>query len=181
MLVNTFLIIIEVTSGDEFTIKVTIDNTIYQASALAPFPVALDSLESIETTGRIMGNNNSETQYDIFLNWTDLSNQDDFYRAKVTTNGVYQANDYFLYVDDNRDGEEIRTSLNRKTFELNEIVQIELLSVNKAVHKYFSDLSAIQSEGFNATTPFNPKSNFDNDALGYFGIWYSDIKEIEVK
>lgn len=172
---------INVISGEEFTIKITIDNIIYQASALAPFPVVLDSLEPIESSGGMRGGNNSETQYDIFLNWTDLANEVDFYRAKLTTNGEYQADDYFLYDDKNQDGNDIRASLIRKTFEEGDTVQIELVSINKAVYKYFSDLSAIQSNGLNATTPFNPKSNFDNNALGYFGIWYSDVKEIEVK
>ena len=54
------------------------------------------------------------------------------------------------------------------------------MSIDEATYKYYSDLASIQSSVFDATTPFNPKSNFDNDALGYFGIWYSDVKAIVV-
>jgi len=47
----------------------------------------------------------------------------------------------------------------------------ELMTVDKGIYRYFESLSENTSS---TTTPANPVSNLDGDALGYFGVFCID-------
>ena len=51
---------------------------------------------------------------------------------------------------------------------------VYLLSIDKEVHAYFSNLERIATPVFQVFTPYNPTSNISNNALGYFLAYSTD-------
>lgn len=164
--------------GDVVNIKiVTPDNVTYLASSSVPISVPLDSL-SIEQMNRPFG---KEGNYLLSAIWLDPGESENFYRLRVTKNDTLQANLYSLTDDRIRNGIKITQPIFGGGFKENDDVIVEMLSVDKNYYDYFSQLNNIEGRGFSAPTPFNPKGNFSNDALGYFGIYYKSIKRIAIK
>jgi len=50
-------------------------------------------------------------------------------------------------------------------------LKFELLSTDKKYFDYFFEIALQYNNGINTTTPYTPKGNFNNGALGYFGIY----------
>jgi hypothetical protein len=179
---------IVVNDGDNLSISVIDGNgKVYEASAAVPHSVSMDSLSLVEGGGRpgggggIIGGGNNEPQFQIFTYWQDLGNVESFYRIRAIKNDTLQTNDYTLVDDFQGDGKQLFRPL-FNTFEASDTVTIQLMSLDKAAFQYFSDLSAIQGQGPNgSTTPFNPRTNFNNDALGYFGVFRLDSETVIVK
>ena len=57
---------------------------------------------------------------------------------------------------------------------------LQLSAINEAVYDYFIQVDDMRSNGFSAAAPYNPKGNFTNEALGYFGVCYTHKKEVVV-
>ena len=57
---------------------------------------------------------------------------------------------------------------------------VYLLSIDKEVHSYFSNLERIATPVFQVFTPYNPTSNISNNALGYFLAYSTDSMKIVV-
>lgn len=58
---------------------------------------------------------------------------------------------------------------------------IYLLSIDKEVHAYLSNLERIATPVFQVFTPYNPTSNISNNALGYFLAYSTDSMKAIVK
>ena len=60
------------------------------------------------------------------------------------------------------------------------VVDVELLSVDHTIYSYFLQLNDILfwKRRVMPPTPYNPTSNFDNGALGYFAAWAIDKETI---
>lgn len=166
---------LNITEGDALAMTV-IDNAgnEYSATTTVPHSVSIDSLEIVETNnagpgGGGIGGGGNVQYYQIFTHWEDIANKPSFYRIKVAVNDTLQAGIYTLSDDINRNGDALSQPV-FQTFEAGDTITVELQSIDKDSYLYFSDLSAIQGQGFSSSTPFNPTSNFSNNALGYFGI-----------
>lgn len=171
---------LNVSVGDELTMSV-IDNegNEYEATTSVPHTVVMDSLQIVPTDGGGPGSGGgpfgggNTKYYQIFTHWTDVADQESFYRIRVTLNDTLQAALYTLVDDANFDGNALSRPV-FQSFKEGDTVKIELMSIEEESFRYFNDLSAVQGQGFNSTTPYNPKSNFNNNALGYFGIFQVD-------
>ena len=170
---------LNVIEGEVLTLNVTdSEGIIYQAQASVPHSVQIDSLEFIEANfGGPGGGNTDVQQYQIFTHWQDVPNKASYYRTKPFVNGDAIAGNYTLADDLNRDGGTITLPF-FNTFSGGDTVRVQLLSMNENSFEYFNELAAVQSQGFNSTTPFNPAPIFSNEALGYFGIFNIDEQAI---
>ncbi|MGB1206565.1 MAG: DUF4249 family protein [Chitinophagales bacterium] len=148
-----------------FTISIESENEVYQATATTPYPVALDSLVSDIITAPFSG----EEIISVSAYWTDLPEVLNFYRVRTFTNDTLLTGDYNLTNDDFTT-DNAMTSFIRNAFEEGDEARIQLLSTNRVYYDYFYQISVAGDS--DSTTPFNPKGNFDNDALGYFGIYF---------
>jgi hypothetical protein len=151
----------------------------YKASAKTPHSVAIDSLEIIEQEGGRggFGGNDDTKTYQIFTHWQDKAGTESFYRVRATINDTLQANTYTL-ADDLLEEGEAMTRPFFQPFEGGDTVTMQLLSIDKSTYVYYDNLSSIQGAGFSSSTPFNPNSNFDNNALGYFGVLRFDSQTV---
>lgn len=168
--------------GDTLSILVTdSDGNEYRAKAKTPHSVAIDSLEIIEVGGGRAGGGpfggDGDKVYQIFTHWQDKGGTESFYRVRATVNDTLQANVYTLADDLLLEGEAMTIPF-FQTFEGGDTVTMQLLSIDKSTYTYYDNLSSIQGGGFSSSTPFNPNGNFDNNALGYFGVLRLDSKTV---
>jgi len=162
--------------GDTYYINANTENKEYKAESTMPlYHIELDSI-SIEpsTSGR-----NSENSYDVWLYFQDIPNVKNYCRYRVFHNDNLLGG-FPLYNDRLSDGNYIQARV-RLDGEENDInvgdeFKVELLSIDKANFDYFNtanDVSASGNGGFGpgSVAPSNPITNWDNDALGYFGAF----------
>jgi hypothetical protein len=164
--------------GDTLSISVIDgEGNEYKASAKTPHSVAIDSLEIVELGGNGGPFSSDERIYQIFTHWQDKGGTESFYRVRATVNDTLQANVYTLADDLLLEGEAITIPF-FQPFEGGDTVDIQLLSIDKSSYIYYNNLSSIQGGGFGSSSPFNPNSNFDNNALGYFGVLRFDSQTV---
>ena len=163
--------------GEIFNLMVEVDGKIYEASSQTPIAVNLKTIIQANFPSSPFSD-----EGDILLSavWNDPDNLENFYRIRAYVDNVFQSDNYTIINDVLAgDGEEITASI-AQGFNENTTVEVELLSTDKAYYDYFFQLSSLSGGGAGSTTPYNPKGNFSNDALGYFGIYYSSSIEIQL-
>ena len=167
---------LNISEGDDLILTVIdVENNEYKATETVPHDIAIDSLQIIPTDNAGPGSSGpfggGDVQYyQIFTHWQDVENEESFYRIRASVNDTLQTSLITLSDDINRNGDVFSQPV-FQTFEEGDTVTIQLLSLDEGSFRYFSDLSNVQGQGFNSTTPYNPKSNFDNEALGYFSVF----------
>ncbi len=163
------------TPGEKWTIEIESEGVSYTAATTAPYPAILDTLIT-EIEERPFG---GEIEVRVFAEWNDEAVVPNFYRIRPYQNDTLIAQSYNLIDDDFSDGDKITTPI-REEFELGNLMKMELLSVDKNYYRYFLELSSVVGNGFNSSNPYNPIGNFDNDALGYFGIFSVSEQEVQL-
>jgi hypothetical protein len=168
---------LEVESGQQYTLTIVLDDRTYSASTIVPDNVELLKIDTSIFTPPFGGS--GEVFYQMFSEWQDTPGVEDYYRLKTYSNGIYESGNYILYNDVNADGNLFRRPI-MQFFNTGNLYKIELLSMDKESFEYFQQLSTIQSQGGGSSVPFNPKGNFNNDAIGYFGIYYTSSIEVQL-
>jgi hypothetical protein len=156
-------------SGRTYTLTVKVDNQTYTASSVMPAPVTVDSLSLSKVTF-----GSSERRL-VAVNYTDPKGTANQYRYVLrvngkTTNRIYVEDDRLtdgnfvkeeLYpYDDNDDTEDLKTG---------DLVSVEVQCIDKNIFNYWYTLRSQRRGGpGGGTTPGNPPSNINNNALGYF-------------
>ena len=168
---------IDLSTATDFSIVIDINGEVYEASAEVPSPVALDSIIVSSGGAPPFGGDGSEMVIAQFEDAPDVKN---YYRIKAYENDTLLAGTYTLIDDEFRGDGEVTSIGVRALFEVENTVTLELLSTSKDYYDYFLQLSSQSGEGGNSTTPFNPRGNFANNGLGYFGIYHSSALSVEL-
>ena len=170
---------VKVSSGERVTLSVNVEGILYEATAQVPFPVDLEEIEIVEAIMAPFGGEEADS-IGLTAIWQDPVNIENFYRIRTYVDNDFQAEIYTLVTDEFRgDGEEHIVPI-RDGFSENTSVTLELMSTDENYYDYFFQVSSVAGEGANATTPYNPEGNFNNDVLGYFGIYYSSALTINL-
>jgi hypothetical protein len=157
--------------GRTYTLKVVFDSKEYTAVSTMPYQISLDSLktDSVSFFG--------STQRQITPLYTDSLGIVNFYRFKLIVNGIP---DKTIFVEDDEltDGRQTSKPLFGGDIEIEQgdIVQVQMMCIDKPVHLYFFSLSQTQSGDTGA--PANPVSNFSGGCLGYFSANTFEEKSI---
>ena len=160
------------TPGNSYSISITIEDVTYFAQSTMPQPVEIDSL-SYEISENMGPGQNLETNYILHCYFQDRMETEDFYRFKVYRNDVLDEN-IILFKDEFTNGNSIDFEIHRvDSLQINDLITVELLTLNEQNYNYFSSLSDALATGggFMSDAPANPESNIDNEALGYFGAF----------
>ncbi len=164
-------------SGDLFQIEITDKNTGVKYTATAQTP---------SNPGLFLTLFTSFTDEDIYITdslgnermmlfaltyWFDIPDEENYYRIKVYKDaGRKYINDSYNFTSDEfAIGDTMQIVLSEYFLE-GDTVKIELASINKETYDYFDQFIEVLYSGGSSTSPFNPKGNFDNDALGYFCV-----------
>jgi Domain of unknown function (DUF4249) len=170
------------TPGRTYTLEVITEGKTYSAVSYMPQPTKIDSLFYTKNTGGIRPKD--KEGYSLTLTFTDTPGIEDFKRLKIYQNG--EALDGFtLYNGRLSDGNKIEYDHIRTTFELNDLITIELISIDENTYEYYSTLgNAVATSGGNkiqTKIPANPNSTITGDALGYFGALAVSSDSIRIK
>jgi hypothetical protein len=163
--------------GETFDLLVEIDGVIYHASTQVPSPVKLDTIIQADFPNGPFSN-----EGDILLTcvWEDPKSEENFYRIRTYIDDIFQSDSYMVLNDAfTGDGQEIKASV-AQGFYKNTRVVVELLSISESYYDYFFQLSSLSGDRSGSPTPYNPKGNFSNEALGYFGAFISSSIEIQL-
>lgn len=165
---------------EPYHLTVQVDGKTYEAESTMPAPVRMNYLRALFSEETTSG----EGDCQVRVGFTDPVDDENYYRIRYNLNGVFHRddNDYFLLDDKLFNGNVLDISLSEDTFNENDTVQVELMSLEKPMYRYFSALEDIIGENVSLdVAPANPVSNFNNGALGYFSAYSSDIKQIVLK
>lgn len=159
--------------GNAYGIYISIENITYFAESIMPFPVEIDSI-SYEISENNGPGPNSDSNYILHCYFQDRVESEDFYRFRVYRNGVLDKN-IILSKDEFTNGNYLDFEIQQvDSLQVNDLVTIELLTLNKENYDYFfslSDALANGNGGFMSDAPANPDTNLDSEALGYFGTY----------
>jgi hypothetical protein len=159
-----------------YFLNVRVDGVTYTAASLMPEPVALDSL-TINT--QYFGAKNVS---DVAVNYKDIAGIPNQYRFIMYVNSV-QVNRIFVENDNITDGRAVSSILFERETDLNhgDRVEVEMQCIDASVYNYFHSLSTQNGNSpVDSSTPANPPSNFNNNALGYFSAHTAQRKSIIV-
>jgi len=165
-----------VDSGDVYSLSVTLPSgDVFSAKTEVPVRVNLDSLKVVRGFG-----DPSPTSPPVFLlnpKWKDPAGIANFYRFKVTKNGKVINGSFSIANDQPFDGTEVDMQLDQYDFLLGDTVRLEFQCIDSISYSYYNQINDMAGPGFLSATPYNPIGNFNNGALGYFGIYYSQIRD----
>ena len=120
--------------------------------------------------------------FEVVLHFQDPLADLNFYRIKSTVNGIPRsAGEKLLVLDDRYSaGVYFTLPIFTDSYELRDSVDVELVSMSKAMYDYFATL-ALLVDGSGSPAPTNPTSNWSGGALGYFGAFSVSKNSILVK
>jgi len=155
--------------GKEYELSVATEGEEYIATTLAPQKVAFTAIDTIFGQSPFGGN---LFFYQALFRWQDPANESNYYQVQAIRNDTILGQ-LSIYNDDGLDGQLFVRPLMDFINE-DELVEFRLINWDAKSYDYFVQIAALQQQGFGGSTPFNPKGNFSNKALGYFGIRTTD-------
>jgi len=168
-----------------YKIEVHSEGKLYEATSSMPSLIKIDSIRIRKAEGReamshgSSDKNDSSTVFKVSTYMKDPIGHN-YYRI------VMYNNDKLIIGNSNGESEIVfddQLYQSNKTIEIaltakcygKERIRVELMSVDKATYDYFTSLWAtIESAGGSFSVPENPRTNFNNDALGYFSAYSAD-------
>jgi hypothetical protein len=161
-------------SGDVFSLRVTLPSgDVFTAKTEIPVRIPLDSLKVVR--GFEGPGPNIPPVFLLNPMWKDPAGIANFYRFKVTKKGTVVPGSFSIYNDEPFDGTEVDMPLDQYEFQIGDTVCLEFQSIDSVSYSYYNQINDMAMPGFISATPYNPIGNFDNGALGYFGIYYSEV------
>jgi len=163
-----------VDAGEVLSLRVTLPSgDVFMAKTEVPVRVPLDRLLVIRGYGSPVPN--SPPVFLINPQWKDPAGTTDYYRLKVSKNGKVIPGSFSINNDKPFNGSEVNMPLDKYVFQLGDTVRLEFQCIDSVSYAYFDQINDMAQPGFVSATPYNPIGNFDKGALGYFGIFYSEI------
>ena len=162
----------------QYTLKISIEGEVYEASDMLVPIVPLDSLNAEFQEESLF----SDEGYVIFMNATDPIGPN-FYRAIREVNGEYKndLDDQFLFDDSFSEGNTQSVPLFSSLYIVDDTVKVELISYSEKTFTYYEELQDIAAGSGASAAPANPISAWSNTALGHFAAFGYDSKTIIVK
>lgn len=166
--------------GRTYTLSVSLDGKDYEASSSLLPVVPIDSISVEEVDNSVFFPTDFKN---VRLHYTDPSATKNSYLAKFiyapnpnNDDAVFLERQYLLN-DDNKNGLANAVYLFTEPVESNDVIIAELRSIDQAVFDYyFSIEDALTGNSFTTAAPANPKNNWSNGALGYFGAWSKSVE-----
>lgn len=161
------------TFNAEYTLKVNVEGETYEASDTLMPVVELDSL----TTELQPSNSFTDGGYVLFMHLTDPVGPN-FYRAIRKVNGEYkkEVGDQFMFDDALTEGNSQKVPMFSELYQVEDTVQIELVSYSENSFEYYQELKAIASNSGASAAPANPSPTWAENVLGHFVAFGYDTK-----
>ena len=160
-------------SGKTYTLTVNQAGKTYLATSTMPNAVDLYGAEISESP---FGNRPGadEKNYEFLPLFDDPAHEKNYYRFIFESKGMVDNNFLYAFSDNLTNGITNPIPLPQsEDFDLapGDTVTMEMRCLDKKVYEYFYSLGQLSGDGNGAATPANPLSNFNSNALGYFGAF----------
>lgn len=167
-------------TGKTYSLKVSINGSIFAATSTIPGKVNMDSL--FISDDDLFG----ESRKTANVQYTDPAGLGQNYRFVQYVNGVKEKS-LFILNDDYTDGNEsivtLRTFGDEEDDEIKtgDIVEVDMLCIDAAIYKYWYSFESGGASGDNnSASPSNPLSNITGGAIGYFSAHTIQRKMVTV-
>lgn len=172
--------------GMKYDLQVMHNGEVYKGTETLPMEKKIDSLWFVVNEG-LFGdgglNEDGDTTYNIFCRFQDPEETLDYYRFVVSVNDTLVQtgfSSYFVTDDELFNGQLFDLEITGSGAIKGDYVNIEMQSIGYNTYVYYTGLNDALSGGL-GSTPYNPISNIDNEALGYFGAYASDADDITIE
>ena len=159
--------------NNKYSISVQYEGKSYMAESYVPQELKIDSLSYVIKSRPFK----KDKFLELHVYFQDNIGQKDFARFVIYKNGK-KINKIFIYNDRLTNGNYINYfffNFDKETFRLGDKIFVEMQSIDEQTYKYFKTLMnaiAQQQRGpFGSAAPANPKTNWNNNALGYFSAF----------
>jgi hypothetical protein len=162
-----------------YLLNVKSENKNYEAEVTLPQKVNIDFL-SFEETPLYM---EFDEGYVVNCHFQDPLEQTNYYRliAYNLSDPEKASKSKYLFNDDLVEGNNILMQWDLDPFKLNDTVVVEMQTLDKSTYEYYSTLFLLGDNIFGSSNPSNPKTNLDNDALGFFAAYTISRDTIIIK
>ncbi|NOX16718.1 MAG: DUF4249 domain-containing protein [Chlorobi bacterium] len=160
-----------------YSITVAAEDKEYRAESHMNEPALIDSLTLEKDTRPARGG--GEVQYILHVHFTDNPDKKDYARIIPNVGGV-KIPGFIVYDDRLTNGNEIDFRIfitDKYQVKIGTKIRVEMLTLDEPTYLYFKTLNKASAANSGANqrggsvAPANPESNWDNDALGYFGAY----------
>jgi hypothetical protein len=166
---------VPVSIGETYYLNVLAEGKEFSAQSTMPTQAVFESL-TIEESDFSFGQD--ETFYNLIVEYTDIANEENYYRFIEYLNGEYQAS----YVLDDRLYDGLTFSIDLLNFESEynsgDTVTVAMQCIDKAVYDYFFSLELLEDDA--TPSPANPVTNIEGGKLGYFSAYTQELKQVIV-
>jgi len=111
---------------------------------------------------------NDSTAY-IRCKFDDLIGQQNFYRLRFYRNGDIQESRLYVLRDVNFEGKTKTYNFKREAIAYGDTIVVELWHIPEYTYNYYRQLKEVIEQGLLSSVPYNPESNIEGGALGYWG------------
>lgn len=167
-----------------YSIRVVSEGETYNAEEYLPNKVEIDTLFFEKDEPGSFGADENQVTYSIFCVFTDPGETVDYYRFKIYINNILEEAGFGTYLvtdDELFNGNIFPVRFAGREVVPGDIVRIELQTTGFNTYEYFRTINDAISGGTIGSTPYNPITNLDNDALGYFGAYNVSAKEVVIQ
>lgn len=166
------------TYNANYVMNASIDGLDFEATAFLPDVIPLDSLTQEFVEASLFG----DEGYVVFMNLTDPGGEN-FYRAIREVNGevLTDLGDQFLFDNSFTQGNSQTVPFFGSRYEIGDTVSVRLRSYSETASLYYSDLFSLSGDNGQSAAPANPRSNWNNGALGIFNAYGFDEKTIIIE
>jgi hypothetical protein len=173
------------TEEKTYEIEIGHDGTIYKGVSTMPENIELIWVWFGKSEDQSIFNPNGETVFTISCVFLDNPETENYYMIRYLEDGEMIEKNYFMLTDKDAVGGTFRNS-NDSIFFAESIfyeggtVDVEVFAIDKPVYDFFLQLNDVLfwKRRVMPPTPYNPVSNIDNGALGYFTAWGYDVERI---
>jgi hypothetical protein len=160
-----------------YSITVVAEEQEYHAQSHMNEPLQIDSLTVEKDTRPARGG--GEIQYILHVNFTDNPDKRDYCRIVPYVDNV-KIPGFIVYDDRLTNGNEIDFRIfisDKYQVRIGSTIRVEMFTLDEPLYLYFKTLNKASAANSGANqrggsvAPANPESNWDNDALGYFGAY----------
>ncbi len=167
-----------------YSIQVISEGVTYSAEEYLPNKVEIDTMYSVKDEPGNYGADKDSITYSIYCVFTDPAETADYYRFKIYTNGILDEAGFGTYLvtdDELFNGNTFPVRFAGREVVPGDIVKIELQTLGFNTYEYFRTVNDAISGGGMGSTPYNPITNLDNEALGYFGAYNTSAQEVLIQ
>lgn len=169
-------------ANQSYHLTVSVDGKVFTSDAYLPVSPVFDSLDYAKIPGGF--GPPGVDPYIMTVHFKDSVGVRNYYRILVTKNGELQNQPFDLYLLDDqvRDGLYFDAPVFTAFCDINDSMDVQMLSMDAHVYDYFQTLGDILTGDVNnSAAPANPNTNIRGGALGYFAAYSSTKKSIRIK